>query len=341
MKYQFNNDYSELAHPQVLAALSAVGYSQFEGYGLDEYCLKAIDLIREKTAMPTADVHFASGGTHANLIVLAASLRPFEAVIATTLGHINTHETGAIEATGHKICPVAEKDGKLTAGDIQAIVDYHEGEHMVKPRAVYISQSTELGSVYNRAELTALHECCKANGLYLYADGARLGAAINSQWCDLSYADFANLVDAFYIGGTKNGAIYGEAIVIINDEIKPAFRYYLKQHGALLAKSAGMGIQFTALFTEGLYDDLARHANSMGARLAAGITGLGYELLSPIQTNQVFPILPASIVEQLHKIYGFHDWESYGETAAIRLVASWATKEEKIDQFLEDLAALS
>jgi len=340
-KYNFVNDYSELAHPRILEAFAAVGSKQFAGYGLDEYCQRAAELIKVKIEMPGSDVHFVSGGTQSNTIVLSALLRPHEAVISTTLGHINTHETGAIEATGHKVCTAAHVDGKLTPAAIQSVVDYHSDEHMVKPRAVYISQSTELGSVYTASELTAINTCCRDNDLYLFADGARLGAAMNSVVSDLTYAQFASLVDVFYIGGTKNGGLYGEAVVICNEELQKDFRFYLKQRGAMLAKGAGMGIQFEVLFKDGLYDELAAHADRLAYKLATGITELGYRLLSPIQSNQVFPVFPVDVIQQLRTLYGFQNWEDFGDTQAIRLVTSWATPEEMVDMFIEDLTKLS
>ncbi|MCL2632692.1 MAG: aminotransferase class I/II-fold pyridoxal phosphate-dependent enzyme [Coriobacteriia bacterium] len=341
IKYRFYNDYSELAHPDVLAALAALGTTQFDGYGLDEFSDRARDAIRAKIELPEADVHFISGGTHTNLILIAAALRPFEAVISSNMGHINTHETGAIEATGHKVCTAAHTDGKIDVPGIAAQVNYHTDEHMVKPRLVYISQSTELGTVYNKAELQAISDYCRANDLFLYADGARLGAALNSPACDMSYNEFAQLVDAFYIGGTKNGALFGEALVITNDQLKPFFRFHLKQRAALLAKGAALGVQFEALLAGTLYDDLALHANRLGLKLAAGITALGYELLTPPETNQVFPIFPVELANRLHSMYGFHDWENHGDKTSIRLVASWATPEAMVDLFLADLAELS
>ena len=373
-KYSFFNDYSELAHPEVLAALSELGSTQFTGYGLDEFSEAAREIIVEKIALPDAEVHFTSGGTQANLIVVASALRPYEAVIATDYGHINTHETGAIEATGHKVCVTPHVHGKLDVAGIEALVTYQSDEHMVKPRMVYISQSTELGTVYTAAELTAISRYCRANSLYLYADGARLGAAMNSDACDLSYAQFAKLVDAFYIGGTKNGALFGEAIVIVNDELKADFRYNLKLRGALLAKGAALGLQFKALLgsrkgsdvyavsvgssggssggsgsgssssfttTSTLYDELAEHANLMAARLAKGIAALGYEFLSPVETNQVFPIFPTQTATKLHDLYGFYDWSESEAGTAVRLVTSWVTPEAMVDEFLADLAKLS
>ena len=340
MKYDFSSDYCELAHPLVLEALSAVGNTQFEGYGLDEFSAQAADMVREKISAPSADVHFIGGGTHANQVVISSALRPHEAVIAPQTGHIYVHEAGAIEATGHKICIVEGENGKLRPFEIEAVVMDHCDEHMVKPRLVYVSQSTERGTVYTKAELSAISECCGANGLYLFLDGARLCPAINSHACDLSYGDVAELTDAFYLGGTKNGAMLGEAIVITCDEIKADFRFHLKQRGAMLAKGAAIGIQFGALLKDGLQDKLAIHAISMAMKLADGVSGAGYGMLCPAETNMVFPVFPAKTAEKLHGLYGFHDWSKNGDMTAVRLVTSWATPESAVDGFLEDLRAL-
>ncbi|MCL2226765.1 MAG: aminotransferase class I/II-fold pyridoxal phosphate-dependent enzyme [Oscillospiraceae bacterium] len=336
MKYLFTSDYCELAHPSVLEAFSAVGNTQFEGYGLDEFSMRAAELVRELTKAPSADVHFISGGTHANLVMISSMLRPHEAVIAPVTGHIFVHEAGAIEATGHKVCTMSGKNGKLNAAEVEAVVKAHCDEHMVKPKLVYISQSTECGTVYNKAELTELSDCCKRNGLYLYMDGARLGMALCSHVCDLTYSDIAGLVDAFYIGGTKNGALFGEAIVICNDALKDDFRFLIKQRGAMLAKGAAIGVQFEALFKDGLYDRLAEHAVSMGRKLAAGIRVEGYRLLHQADTNLVIPVLPTGLADQLREKYGFQDWEALGDQVAIRLVTSWATPERMVDEFLAD-----
>ena len=340
IKYSFKNDYSELAHPNVLKALSDVGNKQFEGYGLDEHSFKASEIIKAEIAKPSADVHYISGGTQANLVVISSALRPHEAVIACESGHIFIHEAGAIEATGHKICTAKVDDGKLSAGDIKTIVNFHSDEHMVKPRLVFISQSTEVGSVYTKAELRAISEYCRNNNLYLYLDGARLGAGLNSRACDLTYGDIADLVDAFYIGGTKNGALFGEAIVICKDELKADFRFHLKQKGALIAKGASIGVQFEALFENGLYDELARHANDMALKLADGIVKQGHGFLLEAETNQIFPIFPAETNEKLHNMYDFYDWRQIGDMTAVRLVTSWATPENIINEFLNDLALL-
>ena len=340
MNYSFKSDYCELAHPLVLEAFAAVGYTQFEGYGLDEFSLRAAEMVRSKAAAPFADVHFISGGTHANLTVISSALRPHEAVIAVESGHICVHEAGAIEATGHKICTVPSASGKLSAADIEVVVDAHNDEHMVKPRFVYISQSTETGAIYKKEELAEISGVCKKNGLYLFVDGARLGAALNSNANDLTYAEIACTADAFYIGGTKNGAMFGEAIVICNDALKAGFRTLLKQRGALLAKGAAIGVQFEALLKDGLFDAMAQHANAMASKMAKGIADANYNFLYPVETNMVFPVFPSKIAQPLHRLYEFYDWQTVDGMTAVRLVTSWATPESIIDRFLDDLASV-
>ena len=338
MKYSFKSDYCELAHPLVLESLAAVGYTQFEGYGLDEFSLRAAELVRTIAKAPSADVHFLSGGTQANLIVISSALRPHEAVIAVESGHIFVHEAGAIEATGHKICTVSGKNGKLCAADVEAVINAHTDEHMVKPRLVYISQSSETGTVYSKAELSAISEVCQKSRLYLFVDGARLGAALNSHVNDLTYPDIAALADVFYIGGTKNGALFGEAVVICNDALKPDFRFLLKQKGALISKGAAIGAQFESLLKDGLFDALAQHSNAMALKMANGIAEAGYDFLYPVETNMLFPVFPASVVESLHGLYSFYDWQKDGDMMSLRLVTSWATPERIIDGFLADLS---
>jgi len=335
------NDYSEMAHPRMLKALSVIGFKQFEGYGLDEYSAEATALIQKKLSAPSADVHFIAGGTHANLVVISSILRPHEAVIALQSGHIFVHEAGAIEATGHKICTREGANGKLSVSDIESVVLEHSDEHMVKPRLIYISLSTECGTVYTKAELSAISKYCRKNKIYLYIDGARLGAAVNSPACDLTYSDVADLADVFFIGGTKTGALFGEAIVICNDNIKEDFRYTLKQRGAMIAKGAAIGVQFKTLLEDGLYDELALHANTMAKKLADGIIALGYDFLYPVETNIIIPIFPVGVADNLHQLYGFHDWKNLGDMRAVRLVASWATQEEKVDEFIADLSCMS
>ena len=337
MKHSFKNDYSELAHPLVLEALSAVGLKQFEGYGLDDFSASAAELVRSKIKEPSADVHFIGGGTHANLTVISSALRPHEAVIAPGSGHIFVHETGSVEATGHKICTVKGDNGKLSAADAETVVNEHTDEHMVKPKLVYVSQTTEAGTVYKKAELSAISKYCRKNGLFLFLDGARLGAAMNSPACDLTYGDIAGLVDAFFMGGTKNGALFGESIIICSEELKKDFRFHLKQKGALLAKSAAIGVQFEALLKDGLYDELASRANAMALKMADGIRDSGYGFSFPVETNMIFPVFPASVAKKLQQSYGFYDWEKMGDMTAVRILTSWATPEHIVDEFLSDL----
>ena len=227
--YYFTNDYSEGAHPRILQALLDTNLQQVGGYGEDPFCLEAAELIKEKLGRSDVDVHFIPGGTQTNMIALAAFLRPHEAVIAPVTGHIEVHEAGAIEATGHKIIPLPGKDGKLRPEDVQEAVDFHLDEHMVKPRLVFISNATEIGSIYTKAELEALSAFCRRHNLLLYVDGARLGSALTSPANDLTLAEVAGLVDAFYIGGTKNGALIGEALVICSESLREDFRYHMKQ----------------------------------------------------------------------------------------------------------------
>ncbi|SET70659.1 L-threonine aldolase [Natronincola peptidivorans] len=340
--YSFKNDYSEGAHPSILEAMMETNLHQQEGYGEDAYSLEAIKIMREKLQSDQADIHFVAGGTQANLIVISSILKPYESVIAADTGHINVHETGAIEATGHKINVVHSKDGKLAPKDVESVLEFHTDEHMVKPRLVYISNSTEIGTIYKKKELEELSLFCKSNNLLLFLDGARLGSALTAEENDLSLPELAKLVDVFYIGGTKNGALLGEAIIITNDEAKKDFRFHLKQKGALLAKGRLLGIQFLTLFKKNLFFHSARHANEMAERLSEGIQSLGYKFLVQSTSNQIFPILPNDIIDQLSNKYGFYVWCKIDDkTSAIRLVTSWATKEETVNSFIKDLEALS
>lgn len=338
--YRFTNDYSEAAHPDVLAALTATNLEGNFGYGLDGHCERAAACIRELCAAPDADVHFLVGGTQTNLTAVAAFLRPHEAVIAASTGHVCVHETGAIEATGHKCIAVACENGKLTPDDVRNVCKAHPDEHMVKPRLVYVSNTTEIGTVYTKEELEGLRAVCDELDLYLYLDGARLGSAIAAGGPD--FAELARLCDAFYIGGTKNGALFGEALVILNDALKPDFRWILKQHGGMLAKGWLLGVQFDTLLRDGLYLELARHANEQAQRLRSGIGMLGYAFACDSPSNQQFPILPDSVLEQLE---GDFHWEVIGHPAPgmteIRLVTSWATSPAAVSAFLRRLRELT
>lgn len=338
--YSFTNDYSEGAHPRILKALLDTNLEQTTGYGEDKYSLEAIALLKEKTGRQDVDVHLLPGGTQTNLTALSAFLRPHEAVIAPDTAHILVHETGAIEATGHKIISVTVDDGKLVPDHVKRVLDEHTDEHMVKPRLVYISNSTEVGTVYNRREIEELHKICCDNHLLFFMDGARLGSALTCSQNDLSLNDLPDLMDAFYIGGTKNGALLGEALVISREELKADFRFHMKQKGALLAKGRLLGIQFLELFADDLYFELARHANEMAMILRKGIEEAGYQFLTDSPSNQQFPILPDKIITELQAKYGFNIGPRMdAEHSAIRLVTSWATPREAVIEFLNDLSA--
>jgi len=340
--YNFKDDYSEGAHPNILKALLETNLSQQMGYGEDEICKKAVYVIKEKLQRKNIDIHFVSGGTQANLIVLSSILKSYESVISANSGHIFTHEAGAIEVTGHKVNSIQTSNGKITTKQINDVINEHKKlyEHMVKPKVVFISQSTEIGTIYLKKELENIYNYCKKNNLLLYLDGARIGSALSSSKNDLSLSDIVDFTDIFYIGGTKNGALLGEAIIISNNDLKKDFRIHMKQRGALLAKGRILGIQFLELFknNDNLFFDIAKHANNMAVKLTQGIKELHYKFFSESPTNQIFPIFPNSIIKQLQKKYGFYIWSKEdATTSAIRLVTSWATKEDKVDEFIADL----
>lgn len=336
--YRFNDDYSEGAHPRILNALLETNMVQTVGYGEDEYSLKAVEILKQKLKNNNVHIHMLSGGTQTNMIAISAFLKPYEAAIAASTGHIAVHETGAVEGTGHKILTVETNDGKLTPSKIKPILDEYTDEHMVKPALVYISESTEIGTVYNKKELAELSKFCRENDLILYMDGARLGSALCSKGCDLELSDLTNLLDAFYIGGTKNGALIGEALVICNDMLNKDFRYTIKHRGAMLAKGRLIGIQFLELFKDDLYFDLAKHANEMADILRDGISKAGYKFISNSPTNQIFPVLPNQVIEKLNKKFSFNTGDEVepGKTA-IRLVTSWATDKNAVLDFVDEL----
>lgn len=340
--YSFKNDYSEGAHPSLLKALAAAGTEQNDAYGYDRHSKHAAELIREQTGQKNAEVHFLEGGTQTNLTAISAFLRPYEAAIAASTGHINTHETGAVEATGHKIVTAAADDGKLTVSMIQNILQMYPDEHMVKPRLVYVSDSTEVGTIYSKSELTQMSRFCRENGLYLYLDGARLGSALTASCNDLSLEDLGKLTDAFYIGGTKNGALLGEALVICNQALQEGFRYMLKQRGAMLAKGMVLGVQFEELFQNNLYFELAAHANRLAEKLRTAIQQSGCSFLAQSPTNQIFPVLSDLLVEKLKEKYDFEIWGRVSPSqTAIRLVTSWATPESAVDEFIGEFQKLA
>jgi len=329
------NDYNAVAHPRVLEALTGAAGRRFAGYGCDAETAAAAALVRELTDLPDADVHFLAGGTQTNLTAAGAFLRPHEAVIAPATAHVNVHETGAIEAGGHKVLTFPAGDGKATPEDVRAVIKAHTDEHMVKPKLLLLSQTTELGTVYTRAELGALRKACDEYGLYLYIDGARLGCALESDACDMNLKEFAGFGDAFYIGGTKNGLLFGEALVIRNPALKSDFRYLIKQRGGLLAKGFLLGIQFRAILEDGLYFELARQANRAAARLSQGLVSLGIPLLADTVSNQVFPIVDEAALRRLEERVLFERWGAgSGKGTPIRFVTTWQTTSEEIDAVL-------
>lgn len=343
--HSFKNDYTALAHPRLLQALIDANHEQDEAYGLDRRSEAAAAHIKRHLGVhgEKAQVHMLCGGTQANLTALGFFLRPHEAVIATDTAHISVHETGAIEATGHKIIEVPTENAKLNPNHVQKVLDEHGNNvHMVKPRLVKISQSTELGLVYSLAELTALNRLCRENNLLLYVDGARLGSALVSQGSDVTLEGLSALTDAFYIGGTKNGALLGEAMVLMNDSLKADFPYAIKQRGAMLAKGRVLGAQFEELFRDGLFFELAGHATRMAQKLAAGLREAGYTFLTDSPSNQIFPILPDALIAQLSTQWPFNVWQGMGtEQHAIRLVAGWDTPETEVDAFLAVVRAFT
>jgi len=329
--YSFKNDYSEGAHPKVLEALQKTNLEQTVGYGADEYCEEARDAIRREIGVADADVHFFIGGTQANFTAITGALRPWQAVIGVETAHINVHETGAVEATGHKILAFPSPDGKLSAEQLHRAARDNTSEHMVEPAMAYVSNATETGTVYTREELAQLSAACKQLGFGLFVDGARLAQALYSEKGAMSLADIASLCDMFYIGGTKNGLLFGEALVITRDELKAGFRNLMKQRDAILAKGRLLGIQFLTMFREGLFEENARHALRAMANITAFLRDEGIELLYPSEANMCFPIFTKRQIQKLSETVLFEeDALLDGERQAIRLVTSWATKDEAI-----------
>lgn len=337
----FMNDYSEGAHEKVLEALMKSNREQHVGYGVDEITLEAAALIQKRIGRPDAAVHFLVSGTQTNTIAIAHFLRPYEAVIATELGHIAVHETGAIEATGHKIIEVPTRDGLLTSDQIEAVMVKHADEHWVLPKMVYISNATETGTIYSKAMLEDLRRTCDQFGLYLYLDGARLANALTCEDNDLTIEEIANLTDAFTIGGTKNGILFGEALVVTNQQLKDHMRFTIKQRGGLLAKGRLLGVQFKALFEEDLYFELAKHTNKMAELLKKGILELGYELVTLPSTNLIFTKLPNEVHEKLSKLCYYEAEHPYDANhMEARFVTSWATPEADVLELLNLLKTL-
>lgn len=342
----FHNDYSEGCHPKVLEKLIATNLEQTPGYGEDIYCTQAADLIRKACNRDDLAVHFLVGGTQANLIVIAAALRPHQAALGPVSAHINVHETGAVEATGHKVLSVPSSDGKITAQQVRTVVETHRAsgsfEHEAQPKLVYISNPTEWGTLYTLAELEALSAACKEYGLYLFLDGARLGYGLAAADNDLTLADIARLCDVFYIGGTKVGALFGEAVVISNPALKEDFRYLIKQRGGMLAKGRLLGVQFAALMEDNLYFEIAAHAVKLADQLRDTFDKLGVPYLVPGTSNQIFPILADTFLDELSKNFMFTEMERVDEThRAVRFCTSWATTQENVDALCKELERIA
>lgn len=339
----FNCDYTEGAHPRVMDRLLETNMEQTDGYGEDPYCERAREIIRELCGDDTLDVHFLVGGTQTNLTVISAALRPHQGVLAAESGHVNVHETGAIESCGHKVLVLPSGDGKITAQQVDQAYRYHIAddsfEHCVQPKMVYISNPTEMGTIYTRAELEGLAGVCRKNGLYLFMDGARLGYGLSAAGNDLDLKGIAGLCDVFYIGGTKVGALFGEAVVISNPGLKEDFRYIMKQKGAMLAKGRLLGLQFLALLEDGLYFEIGRRANELADKIRDACRKAGYPLLAENTTNQVFTILPDDKLDELKEKYVFsYQHRVDDEHSAVRFCTSWATATENAGALADDIS---
>ncbi len=337
----FINDYSEGAHPRIFELMLHANLEQNTGYGEDSHSELAKQYIKKEMHKEDVDIHFIPGGTQTNLLVISSFLRPHQCVIAADTGHVNVHETGAIEATGHKVVTVPNQDGKLSPAGIRRALESHNGEHMVQPKMVYLSNTTELGTIYTKAELVAIRELCIQENLLLFLDGARLASALTCSSNDLTMKDIADLVDVFYIGGTKNGALLGEALVICKQELREDFRYLIKQRGAMMAKGFVIGQQFEALFENGLYYELGTHANRMAEKIARALSDKGISFYAPFCSNQIFPILSDEWIDKMAEKFGFQIQDRVDEEhSAIRLVTSWASSQSSVDSLIEFIQGL-
>lgn len=341
---RFNSDYTEGAHPRIMERLVETNMVQTTGYGEDEYCTEAKEILKKVCNAPDADVHFMVGGTQTNATVISSVLRPHQAALCVDSGHINVHETGAIEASGHKVMAMPGKDGKLTAEMVKQACDAHWNddthEHMTQPKLVYISHPAELGTLYTKQELYDLRKVCDACNLYLFLDGARMGYGLAANGTDVTLKDIAAVCDVFYIGGTKVGALFGEAVLICNPGLKEDFRYIMKQKGGMLAKGRLLGIQFLELFKDGLYFEISKHAIKMANLLKSELRDMGYAFFVESETNQQFIIVDDKKLEQIKEKYAYTYQTRFDETrSVIRLCTCWATKEEHIRAFLTDMKA--
>ena len=342
----FHNDYNEICHPAILEKMKENIGKQMGGYGEDTACDKAAAMIRKVCDDDALAVHFLVGGTQTNLTVIAAALRPHQAAIGAQTAHINVHETGAIEATGHKVIALPTMDGKINSKQIREYVEMHYAdtahEHIPQPKLVYLSSPTELGTIYSLEELSDISAACKELNLYLFVDGARLGYGLAAKGNDVTFADLARLTDVFYIGGTKVGAMFGEAVVISNPVLAEDFRYIMKQHGAMLAKGWLLGLQYEALMEDDLYLRISSHADEMADKIRATLSELHYPLLVEGTTNQIFPILPDRLLEKLQENFTFTEQERVDAShRAVRFCTSWATSAEAVDALCDELRKVS
>lgn len=329
------NDYCGIAHHKILERLCDLNKKIYVGYGLDDHSNYAKSLIKKELGRENVDIHFLVGGTITNKIFITHALKDYESVICADTGHIYVHETGAIENTGHKVLIVPNYNGKVLGKDVVNVIKQHTDEHMVLPKMVYISNSTELGTIYNKKELIELSNVCKANNLYLYMDGARLGAALTASTNDLTLKDIVNLVDAFYIGGTKNGHLLGEALIIVNDELKENFRYSIKQCGGMYSKGFVAGIGFEVLFEDKLFFEIAKKENELAEKLYEELTKIGVEMLCPQTTNQIFCILKNDIIEKIKSQIAFEIWNAGEQKTTIRFVTHYMLEEKDIDEVVK------
>jgi len=342
---RFNSDYTEGAHPNIMDAMLRTNFEQTPGYGEDYHCENARQMIKDICGRQDIGVHFLVGGTQTNLTFLAAVLKPYQGVVSAQTGHINVHETGAIEATGHKVIAINSADGLLTEEMVRGVCREHfedeTHEHMVMPGAVYVSDSTEVGTVYDAATLRGLRRVCDDYGLMLYLDGARLGYAMAAPGNDVTFELLCEVCDAFYIGGTKQGALFGEALVIVNPEANRNFRYMIKQKGGMLAKGRLLGIQFEELMKDGLYMQLSRHAVGLVMKIREAALKKGWKLSAESPTNQQFFSVPNEQLKKLTEKYAFSPMGVPGETESeIRICTSWATREEDVAALIVDIEAL-
>lgn len=327
MHHQFTNDYNRLTHPEILKAIIKANEEQNIGYGLDKHSKNAERLILNRFGVKEGSCYFLAGGTQSNMVVISYLLKPYEAVIACDTGHINVHETGAVEASGHKVLTYPNKDGKLTSEGVISVVNSHPDMHMVKPKMVYISNSTELGTVYSKKELTELRKVCDKYDLYLFIDGARLGTALTSKGNDVTPEFLGKVSDVFYIGGTKNGMMLGEAIVFKDKMLAKEFRYHIKNKGAMLAKGFLPAVMFERAFQDNLYFDMANNANVMAEYIVKGLKGV-VEFSTKSVTNQQFIRVKKEDAKNLTKTFGLELWSDGGNKQVLRIVTDFATTKE-------------